>query len=128
MFAVFILNARHATNTRELRKFLCQILSAMNARRKEVGERKTLSSFYDSRSFPVYCMENIDEKRQKSVYSLLNLNINFRSHNRLVHDNNDGKDGKCRTERKNGEKLSSGGQRDDIIRKNYILQDSREFL
>lgn len=69
---------------------------------------------------------NIDEKRQKSVYSLLNLNINFRSHNRLVHDNNDGKDGKCRTEKR--KKISSGGQRDDIIRKNYILQDSREFF
>lgn len=30
--------------------------------------------------------------------------------------------------RKKTEKNSQAGKRDDIIRKNYILQDSREFL
>jgi hypothetical protein len=37
---------------------------------------------------------------------------------------------KCRTEKGKMERktLERWGQRDDVIRKNYFLQDSREFL
>jgi hypothetical protein len=47
-----------------------------------------------------------------------------------VHDNNDGKDGRKKNVERKGEmeKLSCGGQRDDVIRKNYFLQDSREIF
>lgn len=71
---------------------------------------------------------NVDEERQKSVYSLLNLNINFNSCNRLT----------CTIitmhivlvqykKYENGKEIGKiSSYRDDVIRKNYVVQGSWE--